>query len=106
MKETLHVLDLIRAWAGARNLVRGSNVRAQLVKLVEELGELAAAELRGDHDKMIDSIGDMVVVLTVLSEQIGMCLEDCIYIAYNEIKDRKGRMENGVFIKESVAHAQ
>lgn len=28
-------------------------------------------------------------------------LEECIQIAYNDIKDRKGLMHNGVFIKES-----
>lgn len=28
-------------------------------------------------------------------------LEECVQIAYNDIKDRKGIMSNGVFIKES-----
>lgn len=31
----------------------------------------------------------------------GHTLEECVQIAYNDIKDRKGVMFNGVFIKES-----
>ncbi|MFN6304351.1 MAG: MazG-like family protein [Planctomycetota bacterium] len=90
----------IRGWAHARNLVHGSTPEKQMVKLVEEIGELAAGLARGDSRKVIDSIGDAVVVLTILSEQIGVNIEECIVMAYDEIKDRKGKMVNGVFIKE------
>ena len=27
-------------------------------------------------------------------------LEECLQVAYNDIKDRKGRMVDGIFIKE------
>lgn len=90
----------IRGWAHARNLVHGSNPEKQMVKLVEEIGELAAGLARGNKAKAIDSIGDAVVVLTILAEQIGINIEECIVSAYDEIKDRKGKMVNGVFIKE------
>jgi len=39
------------------------------------------------------------VVLTILSAQLGFPIEDAIAAAYDEIKDRKGRMVDGVFIK-------
>jgi hypothetical protein len=29
----------------------------------------------------------------------GMNIEDCINLAYNEIKDRTGSMKNGTFVK-------
>lgn len=92
--------DLIRNWARERNLIEGSNIQAQTVKLVEEVGELAAGVARGDYDKIIDSIGDAIVVLTILAQQIDVPIEHCIEIAWNEIKDRKGKMVDGVFIKE------
>jgi NTP pyrophosphatase (non-canonical NTP hydrolase) len=92
--------DLIRNWARERNLIEGSNPMAQTVKLLEEVGELAAGVARSDGHKIIDSIGDAVVVLTILAEQIGFSIEDCVAMAWEEIKDRKGKMVDGVFIKE------
>jgi NTP pyrophosphatase (non-canonical NTP hydrolase) len=94
--------DLIRSWAEARNLVHGSNPRAQVLKLGEEYGELCAALARGQHEHTVDAIGDMIVVLTILAAQTGVEVEDCIASAWNEIKDRRGRMVNGVFVRESV----
>ena len=38
---------------------------------------------------------------TILAAQHGVTIEDCIEIAWNEIKDRKGRMVGGTFLKES-----
>ena len=61
----------IREWAEARNLIAGS-----------------------------DSFGDCVVVLTILAAQNGLQIEDCIVQAYDEIKERKGVMKDGVFVKE------
>lgn len=93
-------IPLIREWARARNLIEGSTPEKQFVKLVEEIGELGAALARGNKENMIDGIGDAVVVLTILAAKIGVEIEDCIAEAYHEIKDRKGRMVDGVFIKE------
>ena len=94
--------DLIRSWAEARNLLEGSSPQAQAVKLGEEFGELCAAINRHQHEATVDAIGDMIVVLTIIAAQIGVDVEDCIASAWDEIKDRKGRMVNGVFVRESV----
>lgn len=95
----------IRQWAHDRNLIDGSDLFRQMVKLVEEQGELAAGIAKGNEELVADSIGDMVVVLTILAEQSGLRIENCIKLAYLEIKDRKGRMQNGVFVKESDIEA-
>lgn len=95
--------DKIRAWAHDRNIILGSSYKMQLVKLVEELGELAGAIAKNKQDVFIDSIGDIVVVLTIMAEQGGVNIEKCIEAAYNDIKDRKGRMEDGIFVKEEYA---
>lgn len=96
----MRTLDMIRQWADDRNLIEGATPQAQMLKLAEEMGEVAAGVARGNEDEILDGIGDMVVVLTILAAQYNMKIEDCIEAAYQEIKDRKGRMENGVFIKE------
>jgi hypothetical protein len=49
---------------------------------------------------VVDAIGDCAVVLTILAAQSMTTLEACIDRAYYEIKDRKGRMVDGVFIRE------
>lgn len=91
----------IRDWAEARNLVNGSDPKSQYVKLIEEAGELAAAIARNKQAEALDAIGDMVVVLTILASQLDTTIEECIEGAWHEIKDRKGRMVDGVFIKEA-----
>lgn len=90
----------IRDWAIERNLHTGEPSK-QMVKLVEEIGELASGIARQDKDKIIDSIGDAYVVLTILAMQYQLDIEQCIQAAYTEIKDRKGKLVNGVFVKES-----
>lgn len=91
----------IRAWAQDRNLIEGSTTDKQFIKLMEEGGELAAGLARNQQTKVADGIGDMVVVLTILAAQRGLTIEDCIEAAWQEIKDRKGRMIDGVFVKET-----
>ena len=63
--------------------------------------ELAAGIAKKRNDKVMDGIGDMVVVLTILAAQHGVDIEQCIALAWDEIKDRKGRMIDGVFVKEA-----
>lgn len=98
------IFDLIRQWAEDRNLIEGATRQAQMLKLFEEGGELAGAIARGKEDVVKDSIGDMMVVLTILAAQSGVTIEECIGAAYDEIKDRKGKMINGVFVKEESAN--
>jgi NTP pyrophosphatase (non-canonical NTP hydrolase) len=92
--------DLIRDWADERGLYDNGDSKTQALKLVEEVGETCRAILKEDHDEVIDGIGDCVVVLTNLAELVGMPIEDCIQMAYNEIKNRKGKMQNGTFKKD------
>ena len=91
---------LIRQWATDRNLIEGATSQAQTVKLFEEGGEVAHAVARGDRDALKDGIGDMIVVLTILAAQNGLTVEECVAAAYDEIKDRKGRMVDGIFVRD------
>lgn len=96
-------------WAKARNLIDGSDVKSQFVKLAEEFGELASGIAKGNDGVIEDSIGDMLVVLIILSQIHGKkedgddnttWIIEYLSYAYNEIKDRKGKMVDGVFVKE------
>ena len=92
--------DLIRKWAEDRGLYKGGDTKTQSLKLVEEVGEICRAILKDNHSDIEDGIGDAVVVLTNLAELQGTSIEACIDRAYNEIKDRTGKMDNGTFKKD------
>jgi len=148
------LIKKIEQWASDRNIINGSKPIDQAMKLFSEFGELADNVGKGRDCR--DDIGDVFVVLTIMSAQLGLDIKDaikfdgkdlgskkhavcdlglslnyfvrsenkdclrsclmalhsisaghgyslieCMKIAYNDIKDRKGIMSNGVFIKES-----
>jgi NTP pyrophosphatase (non-canonical NTP hydrolase) len=92
--------DLIRTWAEERGLYNNGDPKTQALKLAEEVGETCRAILKRDTPEIVDGIGDCVVVLTNLAELTGTPIEECIAKAYDEIKDRKGKMDNGTFKKD------
>ena len=92
--------ERIRQWAADRNLIEGSTPTKQFVKLIEEVGELARAIQLGYQADTKDAIGDIQVVLAVMCAQLNIDIDECREIAWEQIKDRKGRMVDGVFVKE------
>ena len=90
----------IEVWAIDRNLHTADSSK-QALKLGEEFGELCEALAKGKRDMMKDSLGDMYVVMTILAMQEKVDVRDCIDMAYQEIKDRRGELINGTFVKES-----
>jgi NTP pyrophosphatase (non-canonical NTP hydrolase) len=94
------MFDLIREWAEERGLYADGDPKTQALKLVEEVGETCRAILKKDKPEVIDGIGDCIVVLTNLAELIDVPIEDCIAAAYEEIRNRKGKMVNGTFKKD------
>ena len=89
----------IANWHHDRNLVDGATDQAQYVKLIEEAGELAGNIARGRDIR--DDLGDMLVVMINIMERNGLTMEQCLDMAWHDIKDRKGRMVDGFFIKEA-----
>ena len=92
--------DLILKWADERGLLKAENAPKQMLKLMEEVGELAGAMAKNKPGDIIDAIGDIQVVLIILSKQLGIDYKECLIYAYNEIKERKGKLINGVFVKD------
>ena len=88
----------IRKWHHDRNLIDGANDKDQLAKLIQEMGELSDNICKGKD--VADDIGDMIVVLINIAERNGLTIEDCLEQAWNDIKDRKGKMVDGIFVKE------
>ena len=93
------LIHLISLWAMKRGILNNSTPLAQFAKLVSEMGELGD-NIAKQRD-VTDDIGDCLVVLNTLAIMNDTTLEECLKVAYDDIKDRKGRMNtHGVFIKE------
>ncbi len=111
-------LDIIR-WAEERQIIPNSTAKAQAQKTLEEAGELleAATALyvlqqtgvpkdapiyKMWLDKYKDAAGDVMVTLINGCALADVNLVECMYLAYDEIKDRKGYMNaDGIFVKQS-----
>lgn len=118
----------IAQWHEDRNLIAGATDNSQFVKLLEEVIELYATlnpstpafnleldlitmiEELGYNDRIKqapesktieDDVGDINVVLINLLERNGFTMQQCLDVAWNDIKDRKGKMIDGVFVKEA-----
>lgn len=88
-------------WAEARRIIPNSTPATQLLKAMSELGELADATIKDDKYGIADGVGDVMVCLINYCALQDINLVDCLKIAYDQIKDRKGTLlPNGAFVKE------
>src|SRR5699024_500249 len=94
------LITQVQDWSIAKGLHEADSSK-QFLKVTEEVGEVAAALARSDKEALQDGIGDVVVTLIILAQQNQLTIKDCLQMAYDEIADRKGRMVNGVFVKDS-----
>jgi NTP pyrophosphatase (non-canonical NTP hydrolase) len=97
--ETLESLvKSVQQWHRDRNLIDGSTDKDQTLKLLQELGELSDSVCKEKDIK--DDIGDMLVVMINIATRNNVSLLDCLARAWDDIKDRKGKMVDGIFVKE------
>jgi len=94
----LNYEELISQWHKDRNLIDGSTDKDQYLKLIQEAGELSDSLCKGKDIR--DDIGDMMVVLINIMVRNNLTITECLSVAYDDIKNRKGKMVDGVFIKE------
>ena len=87
-------------WARSRGILDKGNKIVQTLKLQEEAGELSKAVLFKSKEQIDDAIGDIVIVLVSLAYFNGSSLQDCVDHAFNVVKERKGSMQDGNFVKE------
>lgn len=89
-------------WSEARKIIPNSTPFAQSMKAVEEINELVDALRANKREDAIDAVGDTVVCLINVCALLDVNLTDCLKAAYDQIKDRRGYMnEQGIFVKQS-----
>lgn len=125
-KDVPSTIQKIASWHHDRNLVDGASDNSQFKKLFEEMIEVYMAINPGmqpgeaknnlialteelhtnnrikesDGSSLPDDIGDVNVVLINIAERNGLTVDSCLKQSYKDIKDRKGRMIDGVFVKQ------
>ena len=92
------LVNKVAQWHHDRNLIKGATDKDQFCKLIQEAGELSDNICKGKD--MSDDIGDMIVVLINIAERNNLTLKEGLEKAWDDIKDRKGKMVDGIFIKE------
>lgn len=99
----VHYIDLIFAWGVARGIVaaNGGTALAQLSKLHEEVDEIKEGIEENSRKKIVDGIGDSLVVLVQVARLAGISFDEAVEEAWNSIKDRTGLMRCGVFVKQA-----
>lgn len=91
----------IDRWFEERGIIKNGNPDAQALKTLEEVHELLVALLADNEYEVMDAIGDIYVTLRGVCLTYGVDMHECVGQAYNEIKDRKGYLnEAGFFVKE------
>lgn len=95
--------DLINGtllWAQERHLLDDKNPDRQALKMVTEVGEFVDELLKGNKEKQIDEMGDVLVTLILTSAKLGFDIEEALAVALKKIQSRTGKTINGVFVKD------
>lgn len=98
------LIDKVNDWADKRSL-KQADPKIQWMRVTEEVGEIRDVLLKPTkftepQAALKDAIGDTLVTIIVLAHQLDLDVTECLSIAYDEIKNRKGKMINGTFVKE------
>ena len=92
--------QLIVQWGEEKGILPSPDPLAQFEKTKEEVEELKEAISLQDKPEVKDAIGDIFVTLVMQTKAWGLSMSECVEQAYSQIKDRKGKMVDGQFIKE------
>lgn len=94
LKENIDDPDYVKNWAGRKEVEWAKNIAYEMGYF------LGKSSVNKYSDKGISFIY-VYEIIRFYGERKGLALEECVLSAYNEIKDRKGKMIDGQFIKES-----
>lgn len=88
-------------WAKEKGILDKATPKDQMLKTIEEVGELAKAIGKNDKEEIKDGIGDIAVTIIIQAELNGLDFDECLESVYEIISKRKGKMVNGIFVKEN-----
>lgn len=106
--------EKVLEWADSHDLLHEENANKQFMKFIEETFEfktefdlIKERKEKGlvclNRDMQLE-MGDIFVTLIILCKQLGIEPQECLELAYEKIKDRKGKTINGCFVKAEDLH--
>jgi NTP pyrophosphatase (non-canonical NTP hydrolase) len=90
----------VLTWADNKSILVPENSHKQALKMVSEVGELCDAIIKNDVENIKNELGDVLVTIIILSQQLEINPVECLEMAYIKIKNRKGVTKNGIFKKD------
>jgi NTP pyrophosphatase (non-canonical NTP hydrolase) len=87
-------------WATDKGLSHSSNRDRQVLKMVEEVGEVCEAMNKNQPEKVCGEIGDVAFTLVILAHQYSLTLIECLEMAWDKVSKREGETIRGSYIKK------
>ena len=95
------LFDEVAQWGGNHKLTKPEYIPKQAMKIIEEVGELFSAIIKNKSEKeKKDGVGDTLVTIILLCEQLGFNPKECLQLAMDEIRNRDVKMVDGSLIKK------
>lgn len=94
------LIEKVIDWAEQRGIFKSSSPERQLDKTFEEANELSTAIEERNLPEIKDAIGDITVTLILQAHMNGLDFKECLESAYDVISKRKGKMVDGLFVKD------
>jgi uncharacterized protein YabN with tetrapyrrole methylase and pyrophosphatase domain len=92
----------IDKWMDDRGITANGTAMGQAIKTLEETTELLDAINHGNSEEIKDAIGDIYVTIRGVCRVLDLDMDECVGLAYNQIKDRTGHLTSeGVFVKDN-----
>ena len=80
------IFDKIVDWSTERNIITAGKPSGQVLKVMEEMGEIAGGVARNKLDLIKDAVGDVLVIMTNVAKMYGV--EPSSVISFDE-EDRR-----------------
>lgn len=102
------LIELVEKWAKEKDLLHEENADKQFLKFIEEVFEFKSeldiyfiyGYIEPNFKSMMTEMGDIFVTLIILCKQLQMDPLQCLEMAYEKIKGRKGKTIGETFVKE------
>ena len=88
-------------WSKKRGIFKKGDVYTQTLKLYEEINEFEHEIIKKDFLKAKTELGDIIFVVVNICRMLNISLLSALYLAYKKNKNRKGKMINGTFVKQT-----
>lgn len=78
------------------------DVKVEMNELLKSICKLQEMLIEKDYYRLKNHSQSIIIIINGIAIKYGFTLKDCVEYAYNNIKDRKGSIVNGMYVKEEA----